>query len=96
MKTFVVVVDTEITDAEGLASLSDGIAAEVTGHGGRYLNRSGAVSVLGGDLAAEEITIIEFDSPEHIKALFESPKFIELRERRRRFVRATAFVVEGA
>ena len=96
MKTFVVVVDSEITDVEGLVSLSDKLAAETAAHGGRYLSRSGAVSVVGGDLAAEQITIIEFDNPEHVKALFELPKFVELRERRRRFVRASAFVVEGA
>ena len=96
MKTYVVVVDSEILDVEGLASLSDKLAAEVTGHGGRYLSRDGAVSVVGGDLAAEHITLIEFDNPEQVSALLESQSFTELRQQRRQFVRASAFVIEGA
>ena len=96
MKTYVIVVDFEITDAEGLASLSDKLAAEVTGHGGRYLVQGGAVSVIGGDLAAEHITLIEFDNPEQVSALVESQKFTELRKLRRGFVKASAFSIEGA
>ncbi len=96
MKTYVVVVDLEITDAEGLASLSEKLAAEVQAHGGRYLVQSGAVRVVGGELAAEHITIIEFDNHEQVSALLESEKFTELRSRRRQFVKASAFAVEGA
>ena len=96
MKTYVVVIDFEISDAASIDSLADQLGAEVQAHGGRYLVQGGAARALGGDLDAERITVIEFDNPEQPQALVESQTFSELRRRRNQSTKASAFVVEGA
>ncbi|MCY4485449.1 MAG: DUF1330 domain-containing protein [Spirochaetaceae bacterium] len=95
MKAYIVTIDSEVTDREGMAGLASQLLQEVEAHGGRYLVRGGPISVYGGDLAPARAAISEFDSLEQAKALLESERFTELRKQRGKFVQANTFVVEG-
>lgn len=95
MKAYIVTIDSEVADPEGMAGLGSQLLAEVEAHGGRYLVRGGAISVYGGDLAPARAAISEFDSPEQARALLESERFTELRKQRGKFVQANTFLVEG-
>ena len=95
LKAYVVTIDSEIMDADGMAGVVSQLRDEVLAHGGRHLVRGGAVSVYGGDLAPARVTVVGFDSPEQAKALLESERFTELRRQRGQFVKANTFVVEG-
>ena len=95
MKAYIVTIDSEVTDPDGMAGLASQLLAEVEAHGGRYLVRGGAISVYGGDLAPARAAISEFDSPEQARALLESERFTALRKQRGKFVQANTFLVEG-
>ena len=95
MKAYVIVIDSEIMDAEGLAGVAAQMTEETTAHGGRYLVRGSDVTVFAGDSTPEQVTVIEFDSSDQAKALFESETFAELRAQRYQFVRASSILVEG-
>ena len=95
MKAYVIVIDSEITDAEGLASVAGPMAEETEAHGGRYLVRGGGATAFSGASTPEHVTVIEFDSPDQAKALFESETFTNLRAQRNQFVRASSILVEG-
>ena len=62
MKAYVVTIDSEIMDADGMAGVVSQLRDEVLAHGGRHLVRGGAISVYGGDLAPARVTVVEFDS----------------------------------
>lgn len=95
MKAYVIVTDSEIMNAEGLAGVAAQMTEETKAHGGRYLVRGGDVTVFAGDVTPEHVTVIEFDCPSQAKALFESETFAELRAQRYQFVRASSTLVEG-
>ena len=95
MKAYIVTIDSEVSDPEGMSGLASQLLQEVEAHGGRYLVRGGAISVYGGDLAPARAAISEFDSPEQARALLESERLSELRNQRGQFVRANTFLVEG-
>ncbi len=95
MSAYVVVIDSEVLDAEGLASVSGPMAEETEAHGGRYLVRGGDVTVLGGDLDPANVTVIQFDSIAQAQALLDSETFAELRAQRSQCVRANAILIEG-
>ena len=95
MKAYIVTIDSEVTDPEGMAGVASQLWEEAEAHGGRYLVRGGAISVHGGDLAPARETILEFDSPEQAKVLLDSQRITELRKRRGQFVKANTFMVEG-
>lgn len=95
MKGYVVVIDSEITDAEGLAGIASQLGEALVANGGRFLIRGGEISAYGGDLAPARVMVAEFDSVEQAKALMELQSFVELREQRSQFAKANAFVVEG-
>lgn len=91
-----VVIDSEITDPDGLANISGRLAEAVESHGGRFLIRGGAIEVQGGDLAPARMAVAEFESIEQVRGLFALKAFTELREMRSKFAKANAFIVEGA
>ena len=95
MAVYFVIVDSEITDPEGLESVSDSLAEMVRAHGGRYLIRGGPIEPKGGELALKRMAVVEFESMDQVTALFEVDAFVELRERRSGLADTSAFVVEG-
>ena len=95
MAVYFVIVDSEISDAEGLESASDSLAEMVKAHGGRYLVRGGPIEAKGGDLSLQRMAVVEFESMDQVTALFEVDAFVELREQRSQLADTSAFVVEG-
>lgn len=95
MTAYMVVIDTEVTDPEGLASLSDRLVETVEAQGGKYLIRGGAIEAKGGAINPVRMAVAEFDSIDQINALFNMEAFMELRELRGKFAEANAFIVEG-
>jgi uncharacterized protein (DUF1330 family) len=95
MSAYIVTIDSEIIDREGLAGVGRQLAAITEAHGGKYLVRGGAVDVRGGALHPVQMTVIEFESIEQARALFELESFAALRARRSQFAHANAFIVPG-
>ncbi len=96
MSAYIVTIDSEVIDADGLAGIAGRLGAEVEAHGGKYLVRSGDIEAVSGELPVARITIQEYESMEQVRALFASETFTELRELRGTFVKANVFIVEGA
>lgn len=96
MAVYFVILDSEISDPEGLASISDSLAEMVRAHGGRYLVRGEPKEAKGGELALKRVALVEFDSMDQVTALFEVDAFVELREQRSRIADTSAFILEGA
>jgi uncharacterized protein (DUF1330 family) len=64
-------------------------------HGGRYLARGGATTVLDGDWNPEKIVLIEFPSAEHVERWRESAEYRAIVGLRERATTSRAIVVEG-
>ena len=95
MAVYFVILDSEISDPEGLASISDSLAEMVRAHGGRYLVRGEPTEAKGGELSLKRMAVVEFESMDQVTALFEVDAFVELREQRSRIADTSAFIVEG-
>ena len=95
MAVYFVILDSEITDPEGLESVSDSLAEMVRAHGGRYLIRGGPIEAKGGELALKRMAVVEFESMDQVTALFDVDAFVELREQRSQLADTSAFIVEG-
>ena len=95
MAVYFVILDSEISDPEGLGSISDSLAEMVRAHGGRYLVRGEPAEAKGGELALKRMAVVEFESMDQVTALFEVDAFVELREQRSKIADTSAFIVEG-
>ena len=95
MAAYMVIIHSEVTDWAQLAKLSDELAVIVESNGGRFLIRGGAIEAKDGDTAPPRLVVAEFDNVDEVRALFELDSFKEVRERRRRFTKADAFIVQG-
>ena len=96
MAAYVVTIDTQVWDLEGLAGLADSLVEAVGAYGGRYIIRTGAIEPKGGSFTPARMAVAEFESIDQIRELFSDAKFLELRKRRSSFAHANVFVVEGA
>ena len=90
-----VIVDVAQTDADAAARYRDLAATAAARHGGRYVARGGARTVLEGDWAPERIVVIEFASVDAARAWYESPEYTEARAVRADAGRWNMIVVEG-
>ncbi|MEY2570850.1 MAG: hypothetical protein QOE63_1200 [Acidimicrobiaceae bacterium] len=70
-----VVVDVERTDLERAARYSELSGPSVQRHGGRFLARGGASSVLEGDWEPERLVVIEFASVEAAREWYQSEDY---------------------
>ena len=95
MAVYFVILDSEIIDPEGLADISDSLAEMVRAHGGRYLVRGEPIEAKGGELELKRMAVVEFESMDHVTALFEVDAFVELRAQRSKLADTSAFIVEG-
>ncbi|MXZ92700.1 MAG: DUF1330 domain-containing protein [Chloroflexi bacterium] len=96
MKGYVVIIDTEINDPEGLAAMSERVRQVVTRDHGEVLVRGGAITPKHGNAAPPvRMTVVEFNSVEDAEALFEDAGVRELQEERHRYATSTAFIIEG-
>ena len=67
-----------VTDAEAYKPYMEQTAQLVAAHGGRYLIRGGEKTVVEGEAPYDRIVVVEFDSIEQAKALYEDPKYAEV------------------
>ena len=96
MKGYVVILDTEINDPEGLAAMSERVRQAVTRDHGEVLIRGGAITPKHGSAdPPARLTVVEFNSIEDAEALFEDAVVRELQEERHRYATSTAFIIEG-
>ncbi|HUH96072.1 MAG TPA: DUF1330 domain-containing protein [Anaerolineales bacterium] len=90
-----VIVDVEVTDAEGYGEYAKLAPASVKLYGGRYLARGGANETLEGDWHARRLVILEFDSAQRAKAWLNSPEYAPARRIRHQCAKSNMVVVEG-
>ena len=95
MTAYIVVLDYEILDEEGVADCARGLAELVEANGGKYLMRGGPAEAFGPAAAPANVTISEFESADAIRELFAREDMNELRMRRRDFVNSATFIIEG-
>jgi uncharacterized protein (DUF1330 family) len=73
--------------------------AEVPGviaaHGGRYLVRGGATTVLEGPGVPQRQVILEFPDMAHLQAFYHSPEYQRLVKIRQSAASGTLFAIEG-
>ena len=91
-----VVVETLVTDPERAAKYRPLSGASVERHGGRFLARGGAISVLEGSWDPKRVVVIEFPSVEKAREWYESDDYAVARAVRQGAGEWRIVVVEGA
>ncbi len=91
-----VIVDVERSDLERAARYAELAGPAVELHGGRYLARGGALTVLEDDWQPERLVVIEFPSVEDARAWYSSPEYVAARSVREGAGRWRMVLVEGA
>ena len=90
-----VVVDVERTDLERAARYSEMSGPSVERHGGRFLARGGAISVLEGGWQPQRLVVIEFESADAAQAWYDSEDYRAARAVRRDAGNWRMVVVDG-
>lgn len=90
-----VIVEIDVTDAEGYEEYKAPAAATVLASGGRYLVRGGKTEVLEGDWQPKRIVVLQFDSVEQAKAWYNSKEYDTLKGIRQRTTNSRMILVEG-
>ncbi|MDR7095685.1 DUF1330 domain-containing protein [Hydrogenophaga laconesensis] len=85
----------QITDPALYETYRQEVPALIAAHGGRYLVRGGAVSVLEGPGQAHRQVILEFPDMARLKAFYHSPEYQRLAAIRQRASTGTLVAVEG-
>ncbi len=71
------------------------VPALIAAHGGRYLVRGGAVSVLEGSAVPQRQVILEFPDMAHLQAFYTSPDYQRLIKIRQSASTGTLLAIEG-
>jgi uncharacterized protein (DUF1330 family) len=85
----------EITNPELYEEYRREVPELIAAHGGRYLVRGGAVSVLEGTGVPQRQVILEFPDMAHLQAFYHSPAYQRLVAIRQRAASGTLFAIEG-
>jgi len=88
-------IELTVHDRELYGQYIDQVRTVVERHGGRYLARGGAVTVLSGDWRPERIVLIEFPTMDDMRACFGSPEYGALAPLRERSTTSRAVLIEG-
>jgi uncharacterized protein (DUF1330 family) len=86
----------EITDPAAYAAYRAEVPAVLAAHGGRFLVRGGAVTVLEGAGVPHRQVILEFPDMAHLRAFYDSPAYQRLVAVRQAASTGTLFAIEGA
>jgi len=89
------IIDVAIKDQEVYGEFVAGVPAVVEKYGGRYLARSGEISVMVGDWQPERIVLIQFESIDQVQEFFASPEYLALVPLREKSATSRAIIVEG-
>jgi len=90
-----VVVNCEVTDPVRYEQYKALAPAAIARHGGRYLARGGATTVLEGAWQPHRIVVLEFPSTAAAKAFYDSPEYVVARATRAGAAKMDMIVVEG-
>lgn len=85
----------QVTDPAAYEEYRLAVPSLIATHGGRYLVRGGAASVLEGPGEANRLVILEFPDMAHLKAFYHSPEYQRLAAIRQRASTGTLVAVEG-
>lgn len=85
----------EITDPEAYAAYRAEVPALLAAHGGRFLVRGGAVTVLEGTGVPQRQVILEFPDMARLQAFYHSPDYQRLVAIRQGASTGTLFAIEG-
>lgn len=88
-----VIVDIDVTDPAGYEEYKRLASASIAAHGGRYVARGGATTVLEGPWSPKRLVVLEFASPEKAREWYASPEYAVAKEARLRTTAATTMVV---
>ena len=89
------IADVEVLDAAGYEEYRKHVPATIAAFGGRYLARGGALAVLEGSWSPKRGVILEFPSLDKLKAWYDSPAYVPLRELRQRTTKSNLVMIEG-
>ena len=89
------IIDITIIDQELFGEFVAGVPAVVEKYGGRYLARSGEISVMVGDWQPERIVLIEFETIDQVQEFFASPEYLALVPLREKSAISRAIIVPG-
>ena len=85
----------EVTDPQLYEEYRRDVPALIAAHGGRYLVRGGAVTVLEGGGSPQRQVILEFPDMAHLQAFYHSPEYQRLVAIRQRAATGTLVAIEG-
>lgn len=91
-----VVVDIEVTNPSLYERYKELAGATVAKHGGKYLARGGATTVLEGSWQPKRLVVLEFPSVEKAKAWWASSDYSEAKDIRQKSAKTSMVIVEGA
>jgi len=88
--------DVHVTDPELYEQYRRQAPALIAAHGGRYLVRGGAATLLEGEPEPARQVIVEFPDMAHLRAFYDSPAYQALVKIRQRASTGRLVAVEGA
>ena len=90
-----VVVDIDIHDPQTYERYKPLAAAAVAAHGGEYVARGGATTVLEGEWRPRRLVILRFPSVEAARGWWEGEEYAEAKGLRQRAATSRMVIVEG-
>lgn len=90
-----VICDVEVTDPVAYGEYRKLSGPALEKHGGRFLVRGGATTVLEGDRQPGRVVVAEFPSVEAARLWYDSPEYLEARRVREGASRGSFVLVEG-
>ena len=84
-----------VQDSHGYKAYADKAADAIAEHGGRYLVRGGAQTLLEGAVVGARTVVIEFPSRQHAEACYHSEAYQKARQFREGAAEFNAIVIEG-
>jgi uncharacterized protein (DUF1330 family) len=94
MKAYVVVQES-VNDEETFAAYRKEVPATVAAHGGRFLVRGGALSVVEGEWPLPRLVVIEFPSRAAAEGWYRSPEYQKLLPLRLKSCAGNFVIVDG-
>jgi uncharacterized protein (DUF1330 family) len=86
----------EVLDPAEFEKYREKVAAVSASFGGRYVVRRGEPEVLDGEWAPMRLVIIEFDSPERVRAFYDSSDYQAILPHRLRSTKGHVLLLTGA
>jgi uncharacterized protein (DUF1330 family) len=93
--TAYVIVDIEVTNADGYEEYKKLAPPAVALYGGKYIARGGRTEVLEGNWSPNRLVILQFENIEQAKAWLNSPEYSEARSMRHKYAKSNMMVIEG-